>query len=117
MSGPPDGVQRLEGHAIVGAPCSTKCTRKAKFIIRRFSRVATNEDCVAVESKGAFMSSNRLVAGLVIAVVVATGALVVGSTLSKAANKRPLDHVHPMKVQRAAVPTMPGQEVLGTIQE
>jgi hypothetical protein len=63
------------------------------------------------------MSVSRFVLGPIIAVGIATGAVFVGNTLSKAENAEHLDHTQHMMVHEAAVPTMPGQEVFGTIQE
>jgi len=62
------------------------------------------------------MSSNRFVRAAVIAVGVAAAAVFVGTTLS--ANKEHSNHTQHMKGPKAAaVPSMPGQEVFGTIQE
>ena len=64
------------------------------------------------------MSSNRFVRAAVIAVGVAAAAVFVGTTLSTAANKGHSNHTQHMKGPKAAaVPSMPGQEVFGTIQE
>lgn len=63
------------------------------------------------------MFANRLFFGLILSVGIATGAAFVGGTLSKAENKEHMDHAQHMKGADVAVPTMPGQEVFGTIQE
>jgi hypothetical protein len=62
------------------------------------------------------MLGNRLVLGLIIAVAAATGAIG-GSTLGKAQNNAHADHAQHINGNEAAIPTMPGQEVFGTIQE
>ena len=63
------------------------------------------------------MSANRFSLGLILAVGIATGAAFVGSTVSKAENNGHRGHSKHMMGDEAAVPTMPGQEVFGTIQE
>jgi hypothetical protein len=63
------------------------------------------------------MTRNRLVLGLIVAVAVTTGAVVAGSTLGNAQNNTDMNHVQHMHGSEAAIPTMPGQEVFGTIQE
>jgi len=63
------------------------------------------------------MYASRLVQGLIIAVGVATGAVLVGSTLSKAENSGRMSHAQHMRGDRAVVPTKHGQEAFGTIQE
>jgi hypothetical protein len=63
------------------------------------------------------MTCNRLVLGLIVAVAVATSAVVAGSTLGNAQNHTDMNHVQLMHGSEAAIPTMPGQEVFGTIQE
>ena len=62
------------------------------------------------------MTLNRLVPGLIVAVAVTTGAVVAGSTLGKAQNNTGMNHAQHMHGSEAAIPTMPGQEVFGTIQ-
>lgn len=54
---------------------------------------------------------------LAVAGIVATGAILAGGGLSRAANTEHLDHAQHMQGIEAAKPTMPGQEVFGTIQE
>ena len=63
------------------------------------------------------MSRNDLVLGLIVAVAVATSAVVAGSTLGKAQNHTDMNHAQSMHSSEAAMPTMPGQEAFGTIQE
>lgn len=63
------------------------------------------------------MSANRFFLTLIIAGGVATGAIFVGTNLSKAANTKHIDHAQHMRESKVAKPTMPGQEVFGTIQE
>lgn len=63
------------------------------------------------------MSAVRLFRVLVAAGVVGVGVVLVGGGLSRAANTEHLDHAQHMKGIEAAKPTMPGQEVFGTIQE
>ena len=63
------------------------------------------------------MSANRFFLTLIIAGGVATGAIFVGTNLSKAANTKHIDHAQHMRGSKVAKPTMPGQEVFGTIQE
>ena len=63
------------------------------------------------------MSANRLFLGLILAGGVATGVVFVGSSLSRAQNTEHLDHAGHMRSIEAAIPTLPGQEAFGTIQE
>jgi hypothetical protein len=63
------------------------------------------------------MSANRLFLGLILAGGVATGIVFVGSSLSRAQNMEHLDHVGHMRNIEAAIPTLPGQEAFGAIQE
>jgi hypothetical protein len=63
------------------------------------------------------MSANRFFLTLIVAGGVATGAVFVGTNLGKAANTKHIDHAQHMRGPKAAKPTMPGQEVFGTIQE
>ena len=63
------------------------------------------------------MSMNRVGLSLIAVVGIAASALFFGSTLSKAENKGHLDHAQHARGDRPIVPTMPGQEVFGTIQE
>ena len=63
------------------------------------------------------MFGNRLLLGLIVAVATATGASVVGSTLGKAQSTTHMNHSQHVSGDEAAIPTMPGQEVFGTIQE
>lgn len=62
------------------------------------------------------MSRNRFVLGLIVAIAVATSVVVTGSSLGKAQNHTDMNHAQPMGSE-AAMPTMPGQEAFGTIQE
>jgi hypothetical protein len=61
------------------------------------------------------MSSRRFLLSLIIAAV-AAGAIA-GGTLVKAANTAPMDHSQHMAGNEAAIPTMPGQDAFGAIQE
>ena len=61
------------------------------------------------------MSANRFFLTLIVAGGVATGAIFVGTSLGKSANTEHLDHAQQMRGVKAAKPTMPGQEVFGTI--
>lgn len=63
------------------------------------------------------MSAARYFRVLIAAGVVATGVVLVGGSLSRAANPEHLDHAQHMQGIEVAKPTMPGQEVFGTIQE
>jgi NAD(P)H-dependent flavin oxidoreductase YrpB (nitropropane dioxygenase family) len=63
------------------------------------------------------MSSKYRFLGLIIAGGVAMGSAFVGSSRSNADNARRLDHAQHMLGLEAAIPTMPGQEAFGTIQE
>jgi hypothetical protein len=65
----------------------------------------------------AFMSAVRLFRVLAVAGIAATGAILAGGGLSRAANSEHLNHAQHMQGIEAAKPTMPGQEVFGTIQE
>lgn len=63
------------------------------------------------------MSAVRLFRVLAAAGIVATGVILAGGGLSRAANTGHFDHAQHMQGIEAAKPTMPGQEVFGTIQE
>ncbi len=63
------------------------------------------------------MTCNRLVLSLIGAVAVATSAVIAGSTLGKAQNHTDMNHAQLMHGGEVAMPTMPGQEIFGTIQE
>lgn len=63
------------------------------------------------------MFGNRLLLGLIVAVAAATGAALVGSTLVKAQSTTHMNHTQHVSGDESAIPTMPGQEVFGTIQE
>jgi hypothetical protein len=63
------------------------------------------------------MISRHLFPSLIIAVDAATGSLAAASTLGKADNSAHLDHAQHMRSNEAAIPTMPGQDAFGTIQE
>jgi len=63
------------------------------------------------------MSAARFSRALLAVGIVATGVMLVGSSLSKAASTEHLNHAQHMQGIKAAKPTMPGQEVFGTIQE
>ena len=62
------------------------------------------------------MFANRLLLSLIV-VAATAGAVLVGSDLGKAQNNTQFDHTQHMSTNGAAVPTMPGQEVFGTIRE
>lgn len=63
------------------------------------------------------MSAARYFRVLAVAGIVATGVILAGGGLSRAANTEHLNHAQHMQGIEAAKPTMPGQEVFGTIQE
>jgi hypothetical protein len=63
------------------------------------------------------MSRNRLMLGLIAAVAVATGTVFANSILGKAQTHTDMDHAQHMQGNEADMPTMPGQEIFGTIQE
>ena len=64
------------------------------------------------------LGSNHFVLGLIVAVAVATSAIVTGTTLGKAQRSHGYEnHAQLMHSSEAAMPTMPGQEAFGTIQE
>ena len=63
------------------------------------------------------MSAKRILLALLIAGGVATGAAFFANSGSHAADTRHIDHVQHMAGIAAEVPTMPGQEIFGTIQE
>ena len=63
------------------------------------------------------MSRDRLLLGLIVAVAAATVAVFAGSTLGKAQNNSHMSHAQHVSGNEAALPTMPGQEAFGTIQE
>jgi hypothetical protein len=63
------------------------------------------------------MTLNRLVLGLIVVVAVTTGAVVAGSTLGKAQHNTDMNHAQHMHGSEAAIPTMPGQDAFGAIQE
>jgi hypothetical protein len=61
------------------------------------------------------MFTKRFLIGLF--AIVATGAVIVGSAVSNAENSDHHDRAQHMHDSQTAIPTMPGQEVFGTIQE
>lgn len=66
------------------------------------------------------MSRNRLFLSLIATLAMATGAVFANNTLSKAQSSADMNHVQHMQHMQgndAAIPTMSGQEVFGTIQE
>ena len=63
------------------------------------------------------MSRSGLIPASVVAVAVTTGLVFAGSTLGKAQNHTDMTHAQHMRGDEVVVPTMPGQEVFGTIQE
>ena len=63
------------------------------------------------------MSAHRVFLTLIIVGGLAAGAAFVGTNPSNAANTDHLDHTRHMRGPKAANPTMPGQQVFGTIQE
>jgi hypothetical protein len=71
----------------------------------------------AARKMEAYMSAPRFSRALVAAGIVATAVVLAGGGLSKAANTEHLGHAQHMQGIEAAKPTMPGQEVFGTIQE
>ena len=63
------------------------------------------------------MSAKRTFLGLIVAGGIAASTEFVGSSLSLAENTQHLDHAQHMRSMEVAVPTMPGQQAFGTIQE
>jgi hypothetical protein len=63
------------------------------------------------------MISRRLFPSLIVAVAAATGGVVAASSFSQADNMAHVDHAQHMHGNGAALPTMPGQDAFGTIQE
>lgn len=63
------------------------------------------------------MSVNRYLFSLLIVFAVGTSAVLAGNTLVKAQTKTPLDHDRHMRGNEAVIPTMPGQDAFGAIQE
>jgi predicted RNA binding protein YcfA (HicA-like mRNA interferase family) len=63
------------------------------------------------------MPVRRHYLGLVLLLIVATGALLAASALVRAQDTSHMDHVQHMPGGDAIVPTHPGQEAFGTIQE
>ena len=63
------------------------------------------------------MNSRRLFLRLMVAVAAVTGGLIAASTFGKADNTAHPDHAQHMRGNEAAIPTMPGQDAFGTIQE
>ena len=63
------------------------------------------------------MPVRRHYLGLVLLLIVATGALLAASALVRAQDTSHMDHVQHMHGGDAIVPTHPGQEAFGTIQE
>ena len=63
------------------------------------------------------MSAKRIFLALLIAGGVATGAAFFANSGSNAADTGPIDHAQHMAGIAAELPTMPGQEIFGTIQE
>ena len=62
------------------------------------------------------MSASRLLLSLIV-VAATAGTVLVGSSLGKAQNNTQFDHTQHRSSDGADVPTMPGQEAFGTIQE
>lgn len=63
------------------------------------------------------MSRNRLLLSLMVAAATVTGAIFANSNPGKAQDSTDMNHAQHMHGNAAAIPTMPGQEVFGTIQE
>lgn len=63
------------------------------------------------------MSRIRLGLSLIAAVAVAISAIFANSILSKAQTHTDMNHAQHMQRNESAMPTMPGQEIFGTIQE
>ena len=63
------------------------------------------------------MNSRRLLLRLMVAVAAVTGGLIAASTFGNADNTAHPDHAQHMRGTEAAIPTIPGQDAFGTIQE
>jgi hypothetical protein len=63
------------------------------------------------------MFRHRLLQGLIVAFAAAAGVVLVGATLGTAQDSAHVNHAQHMHGGKAAMPTMPGQDAFGTIQE
>lgn len=63
------------------------------------------------------MSRSRLWLGLIVAATMTIGAILANSTLGSAQNRNDMNHAQHAHGGEIVVPTMPGQEAFGTIQE
>ena len=63
------------------------------------------------------MSINRYLFGLLVVLAVGAGAILAGNSVVEAQDKTPLDHDRHMRGNEAVIPTMPGQDAFGAIQE
>jgi hypothetical protein len=63
------------------------------------------------------MSRNRSLLDLIIAVAAMTGAIFAGAIPGNAQNNPHMNHARHMRADEGAVPTLPGQDAFGTIQE
>lgn len=63
------------------------------------------------------MSTNRRPSTLLVLLAIGTGAVLTASTVVFAEEHSHMDHAHHMQGAEAAVPTMPGQDAFGAIQE
>jgi hypothetical protein len=70
-----------------------------------------------LESGGLAMSRHRLLPRLIVALAATAGVVFVEATLSKAQDNAHANHAQHMHAGEVAMPTMPGQDAFGTIQE
>ncbi len=63
------------------------------------------------------MSVNRYLFGLLVVLAIGTGVVLAGNSVVGAQNTTPLDHARHMRGNEAVIPTMPGQDAFGAIQE
>lgn len=63
------------------------------------------------------MSVNRYLFSLLVVLAIGTGAVLAGNSVVEAQNTTPLDHARHMRGNEAVIPTMPGQDAFGAIQE
>ena len=63
------------------------------------------------------MSTNRRPSPLLVLLAIGTGAVLAASTVVFAEGPSHMDHAHHMQGTEAVIPTMPGQDAFGAIQE
>ena len=63
------------------------------------------------------MSTNRRPSTLLVLLAIGTGAVLAASTVVFAEDPSHMDHAHHMQGTEAVIPTMPGQDAFGAIQE